>query len=184
MTLEESLSNITDPRRAQGQRISLNQALSIIIISNLCGHFGGRAVARFAKIHSDDITELCKLKHGVPSHVTFSHIINRINQREMIEALNNWACKFTTVEKGEPISGDGKALGSTVKNVHGSSQDFQAVVSLFSQRSGLVYALETYRNAKQGEAGVVRALCSKLKGMGVTIVLDALHTQKKQLSKS
>ncbi|MDW7692607.1 ISAs1 family transposase [Flammeovirgaceae bacterium SG7u.111] len=178
MTLEEAFSTVRDPRRAQGQRISHIQLLSIVIISNLCGYLGGRAVARFAKAHSKTFTELLKLKHGVPSHVTISGLINRLDQQEMINAFNSWASSFVKLAGEDAVSGDGKALGSTVSNAHGQTQNFQAIVSLFTQKSGLVYSLETYRNKKESEIDVVRLLCSRLKDMGVTIFLDALHTQK------
>lgn len=180
MTLEEALSTVNDPRRSQGQQISLTQLLSIIIISNLCGHLGGRAVARFADANSETFTDLLNLKYKVPSHVTISDLINRLDQQQMINAFNAWASCFVGLEKEEAVSGDGKGLGSTVSDAHDKSQDFQAVVSLFTQKSGLVHSLDTYRNKKTSEINIVRFLCGKLKEMGVTIFLDALHCQKKQ----
>jgi len=179
MTLEFCLKEITDPRRDQGKRISLVQLFSLIIISNLCGHLGGRAVGRFARAHQSSFTkELC-LKHKVPSHVTITDFINRVNQQEMIEAFNKWTSNYVPLKKGEAISGDGKALGSTVTNTYSQHQDFQAIVSLFCQQSGLVYALEQYKNKKESEVEVVRFLLDKLEGMGLNIFLDALHCQKK-----
>ena len=179
MTLESCLQQITDPRRSQGKRISFVQLFSLIVICNLCGHLGGRAVARFAKNYQSSFTEQLCLKHKVPSHVTISDFINRVNQQEMIEAFNKWTSNYVPLKKGEAISGDGKALGSTVTNTYSQHQDFQAIVSLFCQRSGLVYAIEQYKNKKVSEANVVRFLVKKLKGMGLNIFLDALHCQKK-----
>ena len=76
------------------------------------------------------------------------------------------------------FSGDGKALGSTVKNAQAKNQEFEAIVSIFCQKSGLVYSLERYENNKESEINVIRFLIKELKGMGVTLYLDALHTQK------
>lgn len=180
MTLFESFTEVKDPRRKQGQRISKEQLLAIIILANLCGFFGGRGIERFGKVHSDTLSSELKLKYTVPSHVTISGFINNIDQDEMIKAFNNWASDYVPIEKDELISGDGKALGSTVSDSHGSGQDFQAVVSLFAQRSGLVYAVSSYRNSKESEIEVVRFMLDKLQDMGLTLFLDALHTQKKQ----
>lgn len=183
MTLESCLTEITDPRRSQGKRISLVQLFSLIIISNLCGHLGGRAVSRFANVYQSSFTTELGLKHKVPSHVTVTDFINRVSQQEMIEAFNKWTSGYVPLKKGEAISGDGKALGSTVTNAHSEHQNFQAIVSLFCQRSGLVYAIEEYKNKKASEANVVRFLLDKLEGMGLNIFLDALHCQKKRSCK-
>ena len=98
----------------------------------------------------------------------------------MIKAFNKWSEDYVPLEEDFFVSGDGKALGSTVINANGKSQDFQAIVSLFSQQSGLVRCLEDYRNkAKEtGEGKVARFLIDKLKGMGIIFTFDALHTKK------
>jgi len=184
MTLQTCLNEIPDPRRSQGQRISMTQLFSLIVISNLCGHFGGRPVEGFAKIHQTSFIKELGLKYGVPSHVTISDFINRVDQQAMIDAFNKWTSNYVPLQKGESISGDGKALASTISNQSSKSQDFQAIVSLFCQQSGLIYALEQYRNKKESEINVVRFLIKELEGMGLNIFLDALHCQKKQQNKS
>lgn len=181
MTLIKALEGLTDPRRRQGQRNNLHQMLSMMVLSNLCGHFGGRPIANFVEIHENTFTEVLGLGHGVPSHVTFSDLLNRIDEQQLIQSFNSWTANYVALEQGELVSGDGKVLGSTVSDPHGRGQDFQAIVSLFCQKSGLVYSLEKYRNAsKESEIDIVRFLVSRLKDMGVTLFLDALHTQKKQ----
>ena len=55
MDLYSILSERIDPRRAQGQRINKMQLTSLIILSGLCGHFGGRGVARFIKMHEKSL---------------------------------------------------------------------------------------------------------------------------------
>jgi len=183
MTLASCLQEVNDPRRPQGLRISLSQLFSMVVISNLCGHFGGRPIANFAKVRESSFTEQLNLKHPVPSHVTISDFINRVDQQEMIDAFNKWTSNYVPLAKGQLVSGDGKALGSTVSELNNSTQDFQAIVSLFSQESGLVYAIEQYRNKKESEIQIVQFLVEKLKGMGLNLYLDALHCQKKQQSK-
>ena len=178
MLLESCLSEVRDPRRMQGQRISLQQLLSIIIISNLCGYFGGRPISAFAKSYASTFTDVLGLRHAIPSHVTISAIINNIDQTELISAFKKWAAPLVKLKGGDMFSGDGKALGSTVKNVQTKNQEFEAIVSIFCQKSGLVYSLERYENNKESEINVIRFLVKELKDMGVTLYLDALHTQK------
>jgi hypothetical protein len=180
MTLQEALLEVEDPRRKKGLRINLQQMFSMIMLANLCGYFGGRPVARFVKYHEKALSEELNLKHRVPSHVTFSNLINRIDQNQFIFAFNKWASSYVSLKKGELVSGDGKALASTVSDKHGKNQDYQAIVSLFCQKSGLVHSLGEYRNGKKSEIGIVTFLVKKLKNMGITLFLDALHTQKKR----
>lgn len=170
MGLLEILSNeVTDPRRSQGMRITMPQMFSMIIISNLCGYFGGRRVAKFSKLYKTTFTEVLSLRHPPPSHVTFSNLLNRTDEQQLIKAFNKWSEDYVELEKGEFVSGDGKALGSTVTNAHGRKQNFQAVVSLFCQKSGLVHSLEEYKNAKVREINVVRFLVKQLKTKGLVL---------------
>jgi len=179
MSLYELFSGIKDPRRKKGMRTTLPQMFCMIVISNLCGYFGGRPISKFSKLHSKTFTEELGLKHRVPSHVSFSHILNVTDSGSLVGEFNEWATGYVPLDKGAPVSGDGKALGSTVINQHGKGQDFQAVVSIFCQETGLVRAIEEYRNKKGNEIDVVRFLINQLNGMGLTFHLDALHAQKK-----
>lgn len=180
MSLYKIFEKIQDPRRKEGLRTTLPQMFCMIIISNLCGHFGGRPIARFSKLYNDTFTDELGLKHGVPSHVIFSDLLKRVDSTELIDAFNKWAEDFVPLKKGDLVSGDGKSLASTVTNHEGSYQNFQAVVSIFCHESGLVKAIGEYQNKKESEINVVRFLIEKLNGMGLTFYLDALHTQKKQ----
>ena len=159
---------VDEPRRTQGMRTKLPQMFSIIIISNLCGHFGGRAVAKFGKHYQSTFTEMLGLKHPVPSHVIFSDILNRVDENQVVAAFNEWANRYVPLEKGELVSGDGKALGSTVKDAKNSNQKFTAIVSLFCQKSGLVHSLKQYQNDKKSEINIVRFLIKELNAKGLT----------------
>lgn len=161
--------DVTDPRRSQGLRTTLPQLFSMIIISNMCGHFGGRGVSRFSKIHEATFTEQLGLKHGVPSHVTFSEVLNKTSEKQLIIAFNKWSSGFVDLKKGIKVSGDGKALASTVTNSHSGNQTFTGVVSLFCQQSGLVHSIQRYENAKESEIGIVQYLVNQLKVKGLIL---------------
>jgi len=171
---------VQDPRRSQGIRTSLPQIFSMIILSNLCGYFGGRPISKFCKTFESTFKEVLELKHEVPSHVIFSDLLNRVDENEIILAFNKWSASYVPLEPGALISGDGKSLRSTVTDGQRSGQRFQAMVSLFCQKSGLVVLIKQYHNSKKSEINVIRHLIDELEGRGLTFFLDALHTQKKQ----
>lgn len=177
MSLEECLQEIKDPRRKEGMRHNLHQMFSMILISGLCGHFGGRPIAYFSKVNNELFTQELKLKHPTPSHVSFSHFLNIIPQSSLIDAFHKWTSKYVPLNK-ENISGDGKALKSTKGDKEGRS--FQSIVTFFTQESGLAHSIAEYKNEKKSEIHIVQSLLNRLKNMGVTLYLDALHCQKKQ----
>lgn len=183
MTLIEALSEVKDPRRAQGLRVDLEQLFYMTVIGYMCGYCGYRELKSFCDSEAKVFIEVLSLRHGIPSHVTFWQVLTNVNDQEMIKAFNKWSKDYVPLKKESILSGDGKVLGSTVINANGKNQDFQAVVSLFCQESGLVRSLEDYRNkAKEtGEGSVARFLIKELNGMGIVFTLDALHTQKKRL---
>jgi len=100
MSLYTEFEKIKDPRRKQGLRTTLPQLFCMIVISNLCGHTGGRGVARFADNHSKTFTKALDLKHKVPSHVVFSDILNRVDSKELIRVFNNRAKDIVPLKKG------------------------------------------------------------------------------------
>jgi len=182
MSLSDHLSTLDDPRRKAGLRTTLPQILSMAVLGYLCGSTGYRPLHKFCKLYAETFIEALSLRHGIPSHVTFRAVLQGLDQEALIAAFNAWTRSAYSLEAGDWVSSDGKTLGSTVSNCHQSSQDFEAVVSLFAQRSGLVYAVEHYQNKskEKAEADVVRFLIEHLKGMGITLTVDALHTQKKR----
>ena len=112
--------------------------------------------------------------------MTFRQVLTHVSDSELIKGFNKWSEFYVPLSKESWVSGDGKVLGSTVVNPNGKGQDFQAVVSMFCQESGLVRSIKDYRNKtkKTGEANVARFLIEQLTDMGITFTLDALHTQK------
>ena len=182
MTLLEGLSGLKDPRRNQGKRTGLIELLVMSILSICCGSVGYRGISRFCKVHQKELTDLLSLKHSIPSHVTFSTVLQKISLSEFISLFNNWSNDFCVNTTGDWICADGKVLRSTVSDCHSTTQDFQAIVSLFCQNSGLVYKLDSYHNKEKavGEQSIIRSMVSKMKDLGMIITLDALHSQKKQ----
>lgn len=178
MTLYEAFAGLTDPRRAQGKRIRLEQILALVVIANLCGHHGYRPVARFCQIHQDGLGQQLGLKHGLPSYVTFRTVLSQVPEQTLIDAFNSWADGLGGLAQGDWLSGDGKALASTLTHMQDAGQNFQLMVSLWGHQSGLVHRLGTYANARGDERVVVRELLRHFQDKGLIVRLDAIHTQK------
>jgi hypothetical protein len=178
MTLYEAFAGLTDPRRPEGRRIQLDQLLALVVMANLCGHHGYRPVARFCQSHQQVLSQQLELKHGVPSYVTFRTVLTQLDEQTLIDCFNTWADALGSLSQGDWLSGDGKALASTLTHMQDAGQDFQLMVSLWSHQSGLVHRLATYANATGDERVSVRALLSHFQAKGLLVRLDAIHTQK------
>ena len=172
------LSTIQDPRRKEGLRHNLYQMFSMILLSGLCGHFGGRPVARFVKANSTALRQALGLKHPVPSNVTFSHFLNHLPSDELIAVFHQWTSGYLSLEKQQHICADGKALQSTLADRQGKS--FESIVTFFSQKSGLAHSIAAYQNEQKSEIEVVYYLLDRLQHKGIVLHLDALHCQKKR----
>jgi hypothetical protein len=180
MKLTDTFEGLTDHRRSQGLRVTQGQVLTMTIVAYVCGYFSYRKIETFAKAYSELFTASLGLKHPVPSFMTFRDIIQHTDQEELVKAFNTWAADFVSIDPNDWISGDGKSLCSTVSNSDNASQDFQSVVSLFVQKTGMVALLDTYRNKKESEIEIVIGLLNSLKDRNLHFILDALHIQKKR----
>jgi hypothetical protein len=180
MTLLETFAEIEDPRRSQGKRISLPQLLSMVTLSYLCGYYGYRRVARFCKAHSELLTTALGLKHKIPSHVTFRAVLMNLDSDAVIAAFNAWASCYVPLAAQTWLSGDGKALRSTVINSSTAEQDLELVVSFFTQQSGMVARIAHFCQSSGDEINTVRDLLAYLPSVGLIVRLDSAHCQKKQ----
>lgn len=84
----------------------------MVVLSNLCGHFGYRGVARFCSVHARILGQLLGLRHGIPSYMTFRDVLRRVDHKEVEAVFNAWASGF--MPEGGWVSADGKAPRSTV----------------------------------------------------------------------
>jgi hypothetical protein len=115
-------------------------------------------------------------------HVKYSHspeVLKGIDFEAVINAFNQWARQYVTLESEEWFAMDGKALASTVTDQDSSYQNFVSLVSVFSHKRGQVLKAAKLENKKQSEIPTVREFIEALDLQGVVFTLDALHCQKK-----
>ncbi|MBC8110777.1 MAG: hypothetical protein H7Y04_06935 [Verrucomicrobia bacterium] len=103
-----------------------------------------------------------------------------MKKSELVATFFQWAGEQTSPMAGDFVSGDGKSLKSTVNDYGNQKQDFSSTVSFYAQKIGIVLALAEFGNKQMGEWEVVINLLALLEGKGITLSLDALHSQKKR----
>lgn len=179
MSLYECFEQIEDHRSTSGRRNPLPALLCMIVMSYLSGFTGYRATAKFMKGNCDAFMDMFGLKHPPLGHTQLRTIMQGLDFNVINQIFHQWMNQFVSVDIGKWLSGDGKALASTVEDAHGNAQDFELMVRLFSQHLGIVTHIETTKN-KTGEQKAMQGLLENLELKGVIITLDALHCQKKQ----
>lgn len=182
MELKELFESIPDYRRGAGKRFPLKAILWMLFLGICCGYTGYRSIAKFMESNEVFFSSEFNLKHGVPSYVTIREILQGLEKTKIKESFNQWSSQ-ASLSKYEWLSGDGQALRSTVISAHDSAQNFIALVSLFCQKTGLVYRMEEFRSKKKDEASIIRLMLADLKDKGIILTLDALHCQKKLYNK-
>lgn len=170
--------DIPDHRRSQGQRVPHICFLEMIVLAGLSGNFGLRPVARFISNNSFFFEKRYNLLHGAPSGSSVQNFITGLDFNELTKALHKWTKQF--LDKSKWISIDGKALGSTVSDMHGKQQDFKMIVNMFCQEKEILIHAKSFQNKKSHEGLSARDLIEGLEMQGITFVMDALHCQKKR----
>ncbi len=132
MNLVEAFSEIEDFRRPQGRRYPLAPMLIIIIMSIACGYSAYREIEHFAKADIEILSGLfCLRQKKMPSHVTIRTLIQNSDFGQIRRIFDNRSRQYVSIEAGDWLPIDGKAIASTVSNYDNSYQDFVSLVSIF-----------------------------------------------------
>lgn len=179
------LSKIPDKRRKQGQRYPLDKMLCLVLLGTLSGRVGYRSISRFGKENEAYLSKVFGLKHGTPSHVSLTAIIEGVRFKDFQKAINDWGvAKYKSTQSQKKITNqiialDGKAIKSSVKNGQSKSQNFIAFVNAFCTSQEYVLGSLAYENGKTGEGRTLQKLIEELGIKGAVFTMDANHDSKK-----
>ncbi|MBE9207068.1 ISAs1 family transposase [Nostoc sp. LEGE 06077] len=185
VSLITQLKLVKDFRTKQGQRHPLWLVLVLVIMGTMSGCVGYRGLGDFVKRHEKTLIEILEIpKDRVPSYSTNRRVMMRVNFEELTQVFNEWANQYVELSELEWLATDGKSIKATVQDYSSAYQKFISVVSIFSSHQGQVVGLQTMDNKQTSEIATVQNLIAILDLKGVVFSFDALHCQKKQLSKS
>lgn len=115
------LQMVPDPRHKRGIRYKLSDLLLMLVYAALSGHSEGSEVEYYVELRFEYFRELIGLER-VPSHDTFSRIIQMIDFRALAEMLGEWLWTYypdICERYGEyrVLHADGKAIkGAAAKS--------------------------------------------------------------------
>jgi predicted transposase YbfD/YdcC len=165
---------VRDPRDFTAQH-DLSAMLFVALAGTLCGAKSCVDIADFAAAHKDELAEIVDLRHGAPSHDSFSRLFRLLDPEQMARAFARFAKALREGLGLDPASGvvavDGKRLRRGYER--GRSHMPPLMVSVWDAETRVSLAAQ---HAPGGDE--VAATLAALKNLvlkGCIVTGDALH---------
>ena len=165
---------VRDPRDFNAQH-DLAAMLFVALAATLCGAKSCVGFADFAAAHEDELAEIVDLRHGAPSHDSFSRVFRLLDPEEMARVFLRFVAALREGLGLDPAAGvvavDGKRLRRGYKR--GRSHMPPLMVSVWDAETRLSLAT---RHAPGGnEVAATLAVLKSLVLKGCIVTGDALH---------
>jgi predicted transposase YbfD/YdcC len=171
---EEFFADLKDPRGRGSRRHDLLEILTIALCAILSGGQNVVDMARFAEAKRDFLGRFLQLKHGVPSHDTFSRVFRRLDPDQFRACF----CKFTAASGSSPggvIAIDGKVIRRSFNPANAKSA--LRMVSAWCCDRRMVLA-QIAAPARTGETAAVSRVLEMLSLAGSVVTTDAGNCQR------
>jgi hypothetical protein len=165
---------LEDPRTGNAGLHDFHDLLMIALCTVLCGGQGAVDMALFATAKEPFLRGFLKLKHGVPSHDTFSRLFRFLDPTQFRAAFQRFMASFSERIQGV-VAIDGKVLRRSFDRASGKSP--LHMVSAWGCEQRLVLA-QIATNAKSNEITAVPKLLEMLTLKGTIVTVDALNCQR------
>ena len=173
-TLISIFREVRDPRDFNAQH-NLAAILFIALAATLCGAKSCVDIADFAAAHEDEFAGIVDLRHGTPSHDSFSRLFRLLDPKEMAEVFARFV---KALRKGlglDPVKGVVAVDGKRLRRGYERGRAFMPplMVSVWDAETRLSLAAQ---HAPGGDE--VAATLAALKSLvlkGCTVTGDALH---------
>lgn len=170
-------ADLPDPR-AENALHDLREVLFIALLATLCGATHCTDMALFARTKAYLLTPILTLKHGLPSHDTFSRVFRMLDPQAFELSFQRFMKAFAKAAKIKRPKGvvavDGKALRRGYE--HGKSHMPPIMVTVWAAQTRMALANTLAPNNNEAAAALQLIELIQLKGCVVTA--DALHCHR------
>lgn len=164
---------LKDPREANA-RHDLLEILIVAFATLLCGGEDCSDMALFGQSKEAFFRQFLRLKHGIPSHDTFSRIFRLLDPAAFEACFGRFMDRFAEAAQGTVVI-DGKTLRGSFDRASGQSA--LHLVSAWATDTGLMLA-QVATNAKSNEIAAVPELLAMLTLKGTIVTGDAMNCQR------
>src|ERR1700691_4806668 len=165
---------LKDPRSGNAGRHDLLEMLVIALCTLLPGGEDCTDMAEFALAKLGFLRGFLKLKHGAPSHDTFSRLFRLLDPEQFRDCFQRFMAGFAEACQGV-VAIDGKVLRRSFDKASGKSA--LHMVSAWGCEQRLVLA-QLATDAKSNEITAVPQLLKLLRLEGCIVTADALNCQR------
>lgn len=175
-SLETTFSGLPDPR-AGNARHELVDVLVIAFAATLCGAETCCDMALFGRAKEPLLRSLLRLRHGIPSHDTFSRVFRLLDPEAFEAVFRRFTAAFaerlggTVGLAGQVVAVDGKSLAGAFEA--GAQATPFHLVTAWATEQRLVLAQR--RAPGRSETTAALELVALLDLLGATVTADALH---------
>ncbi len=178
MTFLDVFGEIPDPRDYTA-RHPLEEILFVALAAVLCGATHCTEMALFAEGRLDLLRQFIPLKHGAPSHDTFSRVLAALDPEAFNRAFMRFMAAFGAQARSEgldrQVAVDGKSLRRAYAK--GCAHMPPLVVTVFGCETFMSLAQMTAAKGGEAEAAIEAMKLLSLKGL--TVSGDALHCHRR-----
>jgi predicted transposase YbfD/YdcC len=165
---------LEDPRTGNAGRHDFYELLIMALCAVLCGGQSAVDMALFARSKEPFLRGFLTLKHGTPSHDTFSRLFRLLDPEQFRAVFQRFMARFSEAVQGV-VAIDGKVLRRSFD--HASSKSALHMVSAWGCEQRLVLA-QIATDAKSNEITAVPKLLQMLSLKGTIVTVDALNCQR------
>jgi len=166
-------AELEDPRE-DNARHALNEILVIALCAILCGAEDCSDMALFGRAKEPFLRQFLQLRHGIPSHDTFSRVFRLLDPAQFQLCFLRFMDDFATAAQ-EVIAIDGKTLRRSFDRASGKSP--LHLVSAWASGARLVLG-QVATDEKSNEITAVPKLLEMLSLKGAIVTADALNCQR------
>ena len=162
-------AELKDPRSGPAERHNLAEIVIIALCAVLSGGLTAVDMAQYGTAKQEYLRRFLTLKHGIPSHDTFSRVFRLLDPDQFRACFRK-----LTVGRGSPARRVIAIDGKVARQAPGSAGPRLHMVSAWDCREGLVLGQVAAR-AKSRETAAVLELLPTLPLRGAVITADALN---------
>ncbi len=175
VSLEESFSELEDPRADYGKRHLLLDIIIIAVCAVICGADNWVEVELFGQSKEEWLRTFLELPHGIPSHDTFGRVFQRLDAEAFGRCFREWTRRVEEVTEGQVVAIDGKTLRRSYERASGKGA--LEMVSAWATANRLILG-QVKVGEGTNEITAIPELLELLEITGCIVTVDAIGCQK------
>jgi predicted transposase YbfD/YdcC len=172
-----AFESVPDPR-AENVRHDLVEILIVAFVAVLCGAQNCSEMAEFGCAKLNFFKRFLKLRHGIPSHDTFSTVLRMLDPKALDAAFGKLTATLAAgLAKGGVITVDGKSL----KGAYAKGEKSSPRMMVSAHAAGLRLTLATVAAEEHNEVDAALEVLGLIDLKGKIVTGDALHCNRRMV---